>query len=74
MDRIVTYLLLGEERRATVKDAATDEEAKAAVIADISKSLQFIHVAAVPSKPKRNIFETYVDGFRVFAQKLIPTQ
>ena len=74
MDREVTYLLLGEERRAIVKDAATNDEAKAAVIADISKSLQFIH--AVPVKPQRrkSLFSTYADGFLNRLQKLVPAQ
>ena len=72
MDREVTYLLLGEERRAIVKNAETDAQAKASIIADISKSLQFIHVA--PVKPKRSLFNTYADGFRVFAQKFVHAQ
>ncbi len=74
MDLEVTYLLLGEERRAIVKDAPTKDAAKAAIISDISQSLQFIHIAPVQSKPKRSLFSTYMDGFRVFAQKFVPAQ
>lgn len=74
MDREVTYLLLGEERRAIVKNAATNDEAKAAVISDISTSLQFIHVAPVPTKRRKSLYETYADGFLNRLQKLVPAQ
>ena len=74
MDRVVTYRLLGEERQATVKGAATDGEAKAAVTNDIAQSLHFLCITPVPSRPRRSLFSTYMDGFFSKIQKLVPAQ
>lgn len=64
MDRIVTYRLQGEVRQSTVKNAATEDEAKAAVTNDIAQSLHFVSITAVPPKRKKSLYETYADGFR----------
>ena len=74
MDRIVTYRLQGEVRQSTVKNAATDDEAKAAVTNDIAQSLHFISITPVKPKRRKSLFDTYADGFLNRLQKLVPAQ
>lgn len=74
MDRIVTYRLQGEVRQSTVKNAATDDEAKAAVTNDIAQSLHFVSITPVPTKRRKSLFDTYADGFLNRLQKLVPAQ
>lgn len=63
MDRIVTYQLLGEKRQATVKNAETDNEAKAAVLSQIAQSFHVEAITAVKPRKRSNLFATYADGF-----------
>lgn len=73
-DRIVTYRLLGEERQAVVRNAATDDEAKAAVTSDIAKSLNFVGITPVRPRKRRSLFSTYMEGFFFKVKKLVPAQ
>lgn len=74
MDREVTYRILGEERQATVRGAATDGEAKAAVTNDIAQSLHFVSITAVRPRNRRSLFSTYMEGFFFKVKKLVPAQ
>lgn len=74
MDRIVTYRLQGEVRQSTVKNAATDDEAKAAVTNDIAQSLHFVSITAVRPRNRRSLFSTYMEGFFFKVKKLVPAQ
>lgn len=52
MDKVVTYVLLGEERQATVKGCDSDSLAKDAVLAQIARSFHVRAVTTVsPKKP-----------------------
>ena len=78
-DRIVTFTALGVEHQVTIKGAKSDEEARDLVTTEIAKrfvdtfSIKAI-TAVRPRRSFRSLFDTYADGFRVFAQKFVPAQ
>lgn len=72
MDRIVTFVVLGQEHQATISNCDSDRLAKDAVLEQIVKSF---HVRAItPIKPKKrtSLWATYADGFKMFFQRLSP--
>jgi len=73
MDRLVTFVVMGHEIQVTVRNANSDDEARAEIIAQISKSFHVKSITTV--KPRRvSLWDTYKGGFKCFFQNLVPVQ
>jgi len=63
--RLVTFVVMGREIQATVRNANSDDEARAEIIAQISKSFHVKSITMV--KPRRvSLWDTYKGGFLSF--------
>ena len=75
MAKKVTFVIMGVEMQAVIGEADTDQDARAAILAEIAKSFRVVSIDHVKKAPKKraSIWETYADGFMRFAESLKAT-
>jgi len=66
MDRLVTFVVMGREIQATVRNASSDDEARAEIIAQISKSFHVKSITTVKPRKRVSLWDTYKGGFLSF--------
>jgi len=66
MDRLVTFVVMGREIQATVRNAASDDEARAEIIAQISKTFHVKSITTVKPRKRVSLWDTYKGGFLSF--------
>ncbi len=70
LDTEFSVEVLGEMSEREVRDHVTTKMAEKFVETFRIKSVNQV----LDRKPRHNLFDTYMDGFRVFAQKFVPAQ